>query len=225
MTTGITDAIRGLSGNTGGTASAQVKSAGGNMGKDEFLKLFVAQLKNQDPTNPMDGKDLAAQLAQFSSVEQLIQLNQGLESQAASQSALLGATNGSIAMGTIGKTVLASGDRVAVRGGAAEVTVGIGGTGGRGTLKVYDASGTLVGSRELGMLGPGRNSVPLGSAATGLADGTYTYEVEVMNGETAVTVDHFIRGRVDGVTYTQAGPRLTIGGIPVDLGAVVEVTG
>jgi flagellar basal-body rod modification protein FlgD len=51
------------------------------MGRDEFLKMLVAQLKNQDPLNPMDGKDMAAQLAQFSTVEQLIQMNKTLEGQ------------------------------------------------------------------------------------------------------------------------------------------------
>ena len=50
------------------------------MGKDQFVHLLVTQMKNQDPLNPMDGKDLAAQLAQFSSVEQLINANTTLSS-------------------------------------------------------------------------------------------------------------------------------------------------
>ena len=47
-----------------------------SLGKDDFLKLLVSQLKNQDPLNPMDGKEMAAQLAQFSSVESLQSMNQ-----------------------------------------------------------------------------------------------------------------------------------------------------
>lgn len=50
----------------------------GKMGKDEFLKLLVAQMKNQDPLNPQDGQQMAAQLAQFSSVEQLQNANDTL---------------------------------------------------------------------------------------------------------------------------------------------------
>lgn len=50
-------------------------ASGGSMGKDEFVKLLVAQMSNQDPLNPMDGKDLAVQLAQFSNVEQLLNIN------------------------------------------------------------------------------------------------------------------------------------------------------
>ena len=52
---------------------------GGTMGKDEFVKLLVAQMSNQDPLNPMDGKELAVQLAQFSSVEQLLNINTKLD--------------------------------------------------------------------------------------------------------------------------------------------------
>ncbi len=55
--------------------SAITNAAGGAMGKNEFVKLLVSEMKNQDPLNPMSGKDLAAQLAQFSSVEQLMNAN------------------------------------------------------------------------------------------------------------------------------------------------------
>jgi flagellar basal-body rod modification protein FlgD len=63
--------------------SAITSAAGGAMGKDQFVKLLVTQMKNQDPMNPMDGKDLAAQLAQFSSVEQLMNINTKLDNFAA----------------------------------------------------------------------------------------------------------------------------------------------
>jgi len=60
-------------------SNAITNAAGGTMGKDQFVQLLITQMKNQDPMNPMDGKDLAAQLAQFSSVEQLININQKLD--------------------------------------------------------------------------------------------------------------------------------------------------
>lgn len=48
------------------------------LGKDDFLKLMIAQMQNQDPTSPMDNKDLAAQTAQFTSVEQLTKISDQL---------------------------------------------------------------------------------------------------------------------------------------------------
>jgi flagellar basal-body rod modification protein FlgD len=47
-------------------------------GKDEFLKLLVAQLKNQDPMNPMDNQQFVSQLATFTSLEQLMSINKGV---------------------------------------------------------------------------------------------------------------------------------------------------
>ena len=51
------------------------KTGGSSMGKDDFLKLLFTQLKNQDPQNPLDDREMAAQLAQFSSLEQMQNLN------------------------------------------------------------------------------------------------------------------------------------------------------
>jgi len=53
----------------------RVTTSKDQLGKDDFLKLLVTQLKNQDPLNPMDDREFIAQLAQFSTLEQMQNMN------------------------------------------------------------------------------------------------------------------------------------------------------
>jgi flagellar basal-body rod modification protein FlgD len=57
----------------------QVGEPGGEMGKDQFMQLLVVQMQNQDPLDPVDNKELIAQLAQFSALEQMQNLNTRFE--------------------------------------------------------------------------------------------------------------------------------------------------
>ncbi|HLA27738.1 MAG TPA: flagellar hook capping FlgD N-terminal domain-containing protein [Syntrophales bacterium] len=67
---------------TGNVKTAAADSATSKLiGKDDFFKMLIAQLKNQDPMNPAQGSEFAAQLAQFSSLEQLSNLNTALAAQ------------------------------------------------------------------------------------------------------------------------------------------------
>ncbi|WP_313891262.1 flagellar hook assembly protein FlgD [Psychrobacillus sp.] len=62
-----------------------VRKPGSDLGKDEFLKILMTQLQNQDPSNPMEDKDFIAQMAQFSSLEQMMNMTKAFESFAAGQ--------------------------------------------------------------------------------------------------------------------------------------------
>ena len=69
-----------------------------SLGKDDFLKLLITQLSNQDPTSPMENTEFIAQMAQFSSLEQMTNMNESFQQ----MSAML---NSNQAVTTIGKTV------------------------------------------------------------------------------------------------------------------------
>ena len=99
-----------------------------------FLKLLVAEMKNQDPTNPMDSTQYVAQLAAFSQVEQSVQINTKLDqllqsSTLAQADALIGRTitsaDGKVT-GTVAEVRLLSDGIVAVLEGGGEITVGPG---------------------------------------------------------------------------------------------------
>lgn len=96
-------------------AAAAKKDTNGNaeMGKDQFLKILIAQLKNQDPMNPMEDKEFIAQMAQFSTVEQLMNINTQVTSLSQSLS---------IASSMIGKEItwIQAGAKDSITGEAAE---------------------------------------------------------------------------------------------------------
>lgn len=79
----------GVAGTTGGSGSGVASAIADNaqLGKDEFLKLLVAQLEHQDPLNPMDNAEMIAQTAQFSQVEQLTKVVSLLEKMVSLQEA------------------------------------------------------------------------------------------------------------------------------------------
>lgn len=64
-----------VDGTIDGSGTTTVANKSGDLGKDAFMKLFVAQIKNQDPLNPADSTESIAQMAQFSSLEQMQNLN------------------------------------------------------------------------------------------------------------------------------------------------------
>ena len=81
-------------GATASDTNAAIASTSGLGNEDTFLQLLVAQIQNQDPTNPIDSTTFLTQLASFSSLEQLIGINQGIQTLDTSVTAAAGASTG-----------------------------------------------------------------------------------------------------------------------------------
>jgi flagellar basal-body rod modification protein FlgD len=206
--------------------NGSVVGPGGAMGKDEFLKLLTTQLKYQDPMNPQDGQQMAAQLAQFSSVEQLTQINEALAAQSTQFGATTQAMNNAVAISAIGKHVTAPGDLVTVPATAPEATkisVNIP-SAGSGSLKIVDDTGKVISSQDLGTVTPGLKEFALGNAGKGLPAGNYHYRVDVTgtDGKT-VNATTYTTLLVDGVSYSAEGAVLTSGTTKIPIGTVIRI--
>lgn len=209
----------------GSSAPASALTGGASMGQDDFLKLLVAQMRNQDPTNPMQSQEMAAQLAQFSSLNQLIGMNATLASQAQASQTIADAVNLNTATATLGRTVMAFGNQVAVGADTApEVTVDVGGTGGRATVTLFDAHGYPVASDRVGVIGGGLQTIALGPNASALPPGAYTYQVtfDGVSGSAAQVTTYTV-GTVDSLQATSSGPVLTAGPLSIPLSSVSAI--
>ena len=198
------------------------------MGKDDFLKLLVTQLGNQDPLNPMDGQQFAAQLAQFSSVEQLLNISEGIASQQGLQELQAQSTSNSIATGLIGRNVEASGNKVSLRRPEDAVfTFDLPTAGQNVSVTVRDAAGQVVCTLPLDQKNAGRHEVAWdGEDAAGsrLPDGVYSFEVAGKDASGApVQASARMRGLVERVSFGPEGALLWMNGISVPLSAVRSV--
>jgi len=201
---------------TGGLAANEV------LGKDEFLKLLVAQLENQDPMSPMDGQQMAAQLAQFSSVEQLMQMNEKFDAQTASIAGMTGLLSTNMGTGLIGQEVLARGDAYHVPADQSfkfdlEQSANV-------TIRVFDAAGTEVGNQPLGSLGAGRHSIDSQALGQTFADGDYTFRIDAVDDQfNTIGAQELTTFVVDGITFGEQGMRIIGGGTSAVLGDILEV--
>jgi flagellar basal-body rod modification protein FlgD len=200
----------------GSSAAAQAER-NDVIGQQDFLTLLVTQLQNQDPLNPLDSAQFSAQLAQFSSLEQLTQINQKLTE-------MLDANDAPPALdpvGLLGREVTATGSSVVVQGGEASELEFELASAGSVTVEVRDAAGNLVASTTLADQAAGTHMLDLDatSGIGSLADGTYQVKLTVSGS----ALETRISGTVTGVDLQSDPPVLTVGGIEIPLANVREV--
>jgi flagellar basal-body rod modification protein FlgD len=217
----VSSATTAATTNANGTTSSgdALNQLSGNF--STFLTLLTTQLKNQDPTSPMDSNQFTQQLVEFSQVEQQIDTNTNLQtliSQGTTQS-------GSYATGYLGKTVTVTGGQAALTDGEAQWNYNLATAATSTTLTVTNANGQAV-YTTAGQTAAGNNSFSWnGQDNNGnqLADGTYTLNVTASNGGAAVTSTISSSGTVSEVNMTSGTPQLVIGAMQVPLSSIGEV--
>jgi flagellar basal-body rod modification protein FlgD len=85
--------------------SAARRGSRNDLGKDDFLQLLIAQLRNQDPLKPMEDREFIVQLAQFRTLEQMEKMTASLDKLLEGQDKLMQAQAVALASGLLGKTV------------------------------------------------------------------------------------------------------------------------
>jgi flagellar basal-body rod modification protein FlgD len=194
------------------------------MGKDDFLTLLITQLRNQDPLNPSDSTEFTAQLAQFSSLEQLQNINDALASFEVYQST----ANNIQASNFIGQTVTAAGDTVSVSNGTSDsLSVELDAPAQAVYIQIYDAYGEYVTDIEAGSLDAGMHTLAWDATdqyGADVADGRYTFSVMAVDADgNSVSTTSYITGLVTGVDYQSGETMLLIGDQEVSIASLIRV--
>jgi len=195
-----------------------------DLDKDAFLSLLITQLQNQDPLNPTDSAEFTAQLAQFSSLEQLGNVNENLKQLQNFQASI----NNSQAVSLIAKEITANGNSLDfAQGQPAGCDFKLDGNASIVVVSIYDRTGAFVNSLESQNLTAGKQTLywdGIDQNGRPAASGNYTFEVMAAdaNGENINTTT-FFSGKVDKVIFEDNTTYLISGDQRVALGDVIEV--
>lgn len=214
--------IESISASTQKTTTTE--SASDGLGKNDFLQLMIAQLQNQDPLDPADATEYTSQLCQYSSLEQLINANDNIETLTSS----IESGSRTNAASYIGREVTVSGNQVTLSNGTATgANFVLGSDAETVSVNIYDGNSELVDTVSLGDLDSGTHTFTWdGKKSNGAdaSDGTYTFKVVATGSDgTSVTVAPTFTGTVDSIEFENGNTMLNIGGGSWPVSSVVSI--
>jgi flagellar basal-body rod modification protein FlgD len=201
----------GATGSGSGSSSSSSAANGVSLGGTDFLTLMLAQLKNQDPTSPVDSNQFLSQLASLSEVQGITQLNTSFStlsnslssSQALQASSLLGHQ----------ALVPSSTATLSQAGGTVSGAISVPQTSSQVTLNIANSAGVLVQSINLGAQAAGLANFTWngqGSNGSQAPAGTYTLTAQVAGVAGGTAVSTLVNGTVDSVTMGSGSTGLTL---------------
>lgn len=213
-----------------GNASAYQPQPGkSELGKDDFLRLLMEQMKYQDPLNPMDSTEFTAQLAQFSALEQLSNMNDSLDASINANYQLIQAVNNTMTATLIGKEIKIDNTNINYSG-QENVYIGynLPADASNVVIKIYDENGNVVRTIDDVPTSSGMHKVSwdfTDDNGNKVPQGNYSFKVEAtsMNGEDEMTFDYYQVGIIEGIKFTQNGTMLVVNGAEIPLSDVMEI--
>ena len=192
-------------GNTGSSSTSTTKKSNSTLDQASFLKLLTTQMQTQDPFNPVDNTQMVAQMAQFSSVAGISEMNSTLKS----LSTKLGATTATEAIGFVGKTVLTEGATAYERAsGGITGAIELDGEATDVTVSIADKNGSTVRTIQLGKQAAGTVTYDWDGkdgAGNAIEGGPYNVVVDAANAGKAVTARGLVWAPVQSVTVSATG--------------------
>jgi flagellar basal-body rod modification protein FlgD len=193
--------------------------------QNTFMRLLVTEMKNQDPTNPMDSSQMTSQLAQINTVSGIAGLNATMTSLATQ----LNASQQVAASGLIGKSVLSAGHDINVSKGAASAFgVQLDSAASAVNVQIMDGGGQVVRTMKLDNQPTGMNTLSWdgkNDMGAKVADGNYSFKVNAANGDDPVSAAGLAQSQVQSVIQQpngSAGLKL-LNGSTTSLSSVAQI--
>jgi flagellar basal-body rod modification protein FlgD len=216
--------VGSLSGNAATSNLAGIQTKGkASLTQEDFLNLLVTQMQFQDPMNPLDNYQMAAQLAQLGTIEGINTLTQSIDVMNAYQAA----TAHLQVVGLIGKKVEAVGNSLTLnQGNPAEGSYQLS-RAGRVTIDVYDSNGNLVKTLEEGMKDTTKQRFSwdgLNQSGQRVPDGTYSFKVKALDSRgDPISVSTGMMGVVTGISFENGITYVNIGSDKVTLSSIFAI--
>lgn len=202
--------------------TAATAPSAASLGQEDFLRMLIAQLENQDPLNPQEATEFSSQLAQFSSLEQEIAMRSSLDQ----ISAALTGGDKSTAIDLIGRDVIAETPYFERKGGETTLRYELARATDSSVIEIRDGLGALVQSADLGPRSAGISEFRWdGTNRSGIPvpDGVYTFEVVSASDLVPVPSTSLMSGRITGANVSGGSPVLRIGEVVIPLSSIREV--
>lgn len=195
--------------------------------RDTFLELLVTQLTYQDPLSPIENEEFAAQLAQFSALEQLQQINTHLTQSSNADQNANQSIDQVLAATLIGNQVEATGSNLITNNGEPiDLHFRTGGQADEITVRITDANGRTIREMTPESRGAGDHQVTWDGRDQNnqlVPEGPYAYSIIASRGEAPVAVTPVVRGAVKDVSFDSGQIRLNVGGHLVALSDITRI--